>query len=61
VRQRNISGYPLTVTHVVEPGDDIDHDELLAGFELIDGDQVNESGDGFGESGQSADDEEVLR
>lgn len=66
MRQRNISGYPLsipTLGKLVYPGADIDFDELLAGFIPVDdiedeSDQDNESGDGFGKPGKSADGDE---
>lgn len=69
MRQRNISGYPLSIPalgKVVGVGEDIDHDEQLAGFTSVEHidigrDQYNESGDEFGEPGKSADgDEEVT-
>jgi hypothetical protein len=39
VRQRNVSGSPLQIPDIpalVLPGDEIDYDQPLAGFELVD-------------------------
>jgi len=47
VRQRNAGAHPLTVMtdppRLVEPGEVIDFDEALAGFEPVDDDSDDES------------------
>lgn len=48
MRQKNIHGYPLAVPSLgrnVDEGEIIDCDILLAGFEPVDGEQSDDTGD----------------